>query len=411
MEKDNGKIYVRSEAEKLLKYRAVDIWLTDVMTERTGSTKTRAAYLNYFHNFVAWAQSDMEECRRLDHPVTPNDIIRIAVNKLKEDIMSDWAERAAKKWFMWMCSDGGLARTTAKTRYGVVRSFFRCNRIKFIGKTPSATVRTRYIIPDKEKLQKMWKVADLFEKIRIGLLNDTGMRPEDAVDLDYGTIKDSFEEKEEYIYMTNISEKEDQPFAVCLTRPTTQLMHTYFELRIKKDEVIADDTPIITRKHSPGQHIGTNQLYRDIHELGKKVGIKISPKYFRKRFRTECSPIIGRDATMKMAGWKIPGAGSHYFLPPKSKTVELYKRVERIICLEDVATDLDIAAQRRMAAEMLRAAGLDPEDILAKANIGSNVKDQADYLTKQLCGLMNIVKVANNAHGSDIPETGPVPLV
>jgi len=411
MEKDNGAIYVKPEAEKLLKYKAVDIWLTDVMTERTGSTKTRAAYLNYFHSFVVWAQSDMEECGRLDHPATPNDIVGIAVNKLREDIMSDWAERAAKKWFMWMCSGGGLARTTAKTRYGVVRSFFRCNRIKFIGKTPSATVRTRYIIPDKEKLQKMWKVADLFEKIRIGLLNDTGMRPEDAVNLDYEIIRDSFEENEEYVYMTNVSEKEDQPFAVCLTRTTTQLMHTYFELRMKAGEVIADGTPIMTRKHSPGQHIGTNQLYRDILELGRKAGIKISPKYFRKRFRTECSPIIGRDATMKMAGWKIPGAGSHYFLPPKSKTVELYKRVERIICLEDVATDLDIAAQKRMAAEMLRAAGLDPEGLLTDAGIGDNVKDQADYLTKQLVGLMNIVKVANNVHGNNIPKMGPVSLV
>ena len=411
MEKDNGTIYIKPEAEELRKYRTVDDWLTDVMAERTGSTKTRAAYLNYFHNFVVWAQSDMEECRKLDHPATPNDIVEIAVDRLKEDIMSDWAERAAKKWFMWMCGDGGLARTTAKTRYGVVRSFFRCNRIKFIGKTPSATVRTRYIIPDKEKLQKMWKVADLFEKIRIGLLNDTGMRPEDAVNLNYEIIRDSFEENEEYIYMTNVSEKEDQPFAVCLTRTTTRLMRTYFELRMKAGEVIADGTPIMTRKHSPGQHIGTNQLYRDILELGRKVGIRISPKYFRKRFRTECSPIIGRDATMKMAGWKIPGAGSHYFLPPKSKTVEEYKRVERIICLEDVATDLDIAAQKRMAAEMLRAAGLDPEGLLTDAGVGDNVKDQADYLTKQLVGLMNIVKVSNNVHGNNIPKMGPVSLV
>jgi len=415
MEKYNGTIYVSPKAKELLKYETVDIWLTDVMTERTGSEKTKAAYLNYFCNFVEWTKDHVEECCELykqsGHEITSDDIIKIAIDKLKADIMSAWAERVAKKWFTWMCGDGGLARTTAKTRYGVVRSFFRCNRIKFIGKTPSATVRTRYIIPDKEKLQKMWKVAGLFEKIRIGLLNDTGMRPEDAVDLNYEIIKDSFEENEEYIYMTNISEKEDQPFAVCLTRPTTQLMHTYFELRIKRGEAIADGTPIITRKHSPGQHIGTNQLYRDIHELGKKVGIKISPKYFRKRFRTECSPIIGRDATMKMAGWKIPGAGSHYFLPPKSKTVELYKKVERIICLEDVATDLDIAAQRRMSAEMLRAAGMDPEGLLTKAGIGDNVKDQADYLTRQLVGLMNIVKAVNNVEKQTGPRMSPVSLV
>lgn len=38
----------------------------------------------------------------LDHPATPNDIVGFAVNRLKEDVMSDWAERAAKRWFMRM---------------------------------------------------------------------------------------------------------------------------------------------------------------------------------------------------------------------------------------------------------------------------------------------------------------------
>jgi len=415
VERNNGKIYVKPEAKELLKYETVDIWLTDMMTERTGSEKTKASYLNYFCNFVEWTKDHVKECRELHkqpgRKAIPDDIIKIAIDKLKADVMADWAERITKKWFTWMCSDGGLARTTAKTRYGAIRSFFRCNRTKFIGKTPSATVRTRYIIPEKEKLQEMWKIADLFEKIRIGLLNDTGMRPEDTVSLSYKIIKDSFEKNEGYIYITDISEKEDQPYAVFLTRPTTRLMHTYFEFRVREGETITGDSPIMTKRHHLGQYIGVNQLYRDITGLGKRIGIKISPKYFRKRFRTECSPIIGKEATMKMAGWTLPGVGRHYFLPPKAQTLREYKKVELVICLEDVATDLDIAAQRRMSAEMLRAAGMDPEGLLAKADIGNSIKDQADFLTKQLVGLLNIVKVVNNAHGNDIPETGPVSLV
>jgi len=415
MERKNAKIYVKPEAEGLLRCETVDVWLTDVMTERTGSEKTKAAYLNYFCDFVEWTRDHVKECRepyeQSGRETTPDDIIEIAVGKLKVDVMSDWAERTTKKWFTWMCGDCGLARTTAKTRYGAIRSFFKCNRIKFVGRTPSATVRTRYIIPEKGKLRKMWKVAGLFEKIRIGLLNDTGMRPEDAIDLSYETIRDSFEKNEEYIYVTEISEKEDQPYAVCLTRPTTRLMHTYFELRVREGEAIADGSPVLTEKRHLGQYIGMNQLYRDIRDLGKKVNIKISPKIFRKRFRTECTPIIGRDATMKMAGWALPGVGKNYFLPPKAQTLRDYRKVEATLCLEDVATDLDIAAQRRVAAEMLRAAGMDPERMLSEAGVGDNVKDQADHLTRQLVGLMNIVKAVNNVEKQTGPEMSPISLV
>ena len=405
MEKDNGTIYFKPEAERLRNYESIRNWLTDVMAERTGSKRTEANYLYYFHTFMAWADENV----RAD--ITPDDIINMAISKFREDATSKYAERITKKWFNWMCDKGKLARTTAKTRYGTVRSFFRYNGIRFVGKTPAATVRTRYVLPEKAKLQRMWQIATLFGKVRIGLLNDTGLRPRDAVNLEYGVIKDSFEKNEEYMYIESVSEKEDLSFAVCLTRPTTKLIHAYLEFRIREGEAIADDTPLITERHSLGQFIGTNALYRNIRDLGAKVGIKISPKYFRKRFRTSCSPIIGRDATMKMAGWKIPGAGKHYFLPPKSETVKNYRRIERIICLEDIATDLDIAAQKRMSAEMLRAAGMDPEELLTDAGIGDNVKDQADYLTRQLVGLMNIVKAVNNVEKQTGPRMSLVSLV
>lgn len=378
MERNNAKIYVSPKAKALLEYETVDRWITDVMTERTGSEKTKAAYLNYFCNFVEWARGHVEGCSE----ATPDGIVEMAIEKLKADVMSDWAEKTTKKWFMWMCTEGKLARTTAKTRYGVARSFFRSNRIKFIGKTPSATVRTRYIIPEKEKLQEMWKIADLFEKIRIGILNDTGMRPEDAVNLSYETIRDSFERDEEHIYLTDISEKEDQPYAVFLTKSMTRLMHTYFEFRVKNGEVIADDSPVLTKRRDLGKYIGVNQLYRDINGLGKQIGIKISPKIFRKRFRTECTPIIGRDATMKMGGWALPGVGKQYFLPTKAQTLRDYRKVEKLLCLEDIRTIMDKAERKKAAFDMLKAAGLDPDELLR---------------------VMKIVRGTNNA----LPETGP----
>jgi len=380
------------------RFKAVGDWIGDVRSERTGSQKTVDMYLRAMVWFSDWVNETQD--LTLGRKTTPDDLIRVAKEKLREDPNSQWAERLVKTWFNWMTSDErGLSRNTAKTRYGIMRSFFRYNGIKFVSKTPRATARTRYVIPEKASLEMMWDFADLFERIRIGVLNDTGMRPEDAVGLVYADIKNSFELNEDILYIEKVSEKEDVQFAVCLTRPTTRLMRVYFKHRIRKGEVITDNSPVITEKRNLGKPISTNQLYKDIRDIGKKLGLKISPKIFRKRFRTECSPIIGRDATMKMGGWKIPGAGAHYYLPPKAKTVENYKRVERLLCLEEIASDDEVIVQKRITTEWLKAAGLNPERLLREGNIGTNIRDQAEYLTRHLVGLLNIVRKANENGG------------
>ncbi len=65
---------------------------------------------------------------------------------------------------------------------------------------------------------------------------------------------------------------------------------------------------------------------------------------------------------------------------------------------------MEFAAQRRMASEMPRAAGANPERLLEEAGIGDGIKEQADYLTKHLVGLLNIVKAVNNVNGKSAPK-------
>lgn len=59
---------------------------------------------------------------------------------------------------------------------------------------------------------------------------------------------------------------------------------------------------------------------------------------FRKNFRTQASPVIGRDAVCKMAAWTIPGVGRSYFLPPREKCLELYRNIESLFTYEEEKT-------------------------------------------------------------------------
>jgi len=376
----------------LYEFEAVRDWRSDVKAEGTGSAPTEKAYLRHAMSFSEWTGR------------TPDELIAEAKAKLKEDPNSRSAERLARRWFNHLVSEKGLSRNTGRSRYGVIRSFFRHNGVRFTGKCPRAAAMTRYAIPEKADLKRIWRMADAYEKIRMGVLNDTGMRPSDAVRLVYADVRESFERGEDMLYIEKVSGKEEVRFAVCLTRTTTALLRDHMAHRIRGGEELGDGSPIITESLNHGRPIGVNQLWRDVHRLGETVGIRLSPKAFRKRFRTYCSPVIGRDAVMRMGGWKIPGAGSHYFLPPKAKTVEDYRKVEGILSLGSDTENVEFAAQRRMASEMLRAAGANPELLLEKADIGDGTKEQADYLTKHLVGLLNIVKAVNNVSGGSPPK-------
>ena len=293
------------------KCKTVRLWLAEVRKSRTGSDETQRVYLRILPRFCDWAGDN------------PDTLIKNAVDSMEPGKKST-GEILAGEWFDHLITHKNaegraFSRSFAKTCYGVVRSFYRANNIMFFGKTPSAVSRTVYKLPSKEMLQKAWRLADLPTKIRVGILNDTGMRPEDAVALNYGDMKQSFLESRDRIYIEKLSEKEDVKFGVCLSRPVTELVYQHIRERGARGEIMIDETPIMTRSKEPGKPITTNQLWRDVAVFGARVGAKMSPKTFRKRFRTYGSPVVGTDAICKMGGWSLPGVGRHYYLPQRSR--------------------------------------------------------------------------------------------
>lgn len=364
---------------------AVTTWITDIMTEGTGSETTRSMYIRVMHEFCNWFWTTQHY---EGMPAKP-DLQWIIDKTIKEFKVGQksFGEIITKNFFQYLVTKKpngkGYARTSATTFYGIIRSFFRANNIIFVGKTPSATVKTIYEIPSKPDLIKAYQYASLKKKLRMGVLNDTGMRPGDAVRLVFKDVKIDYKKRAVRAYIRKISEKEDLEFAVCLSRVTTELLWHILDERLAHGEVLREDSALLSEKHS-GYPITVNQLYRDIKDVGQRVGIKLMPKIFRKRFRTYGSPIIGRDYIQKMAAWKIPGAGAHYVLPPREETERQYILLEPTLMLEETPTSSAIEVQRQTAKELLRAAGLDPDNLLREANLGKSVGEETKFLNKVL---------------------------
>ena len=122
---------------RLYEFETVRDWISDVKSEGTGSEPTEKTYLRHAMSFSEWTRR------------TPDELVADAKAKLKEDPNSRSAERLARRWFNHLVSEKGLSRNTGRSRYGVVRSFFRHNGVRFTGKCPHAAAMTRYAIPER----------------------------------------------------------------------------------------------------------------------------------------------------------------------------------------------------------------------------------------------------------------------
>lgn len=85
---------------------------------------------------------------------------------------------------------------------------------------------------------------------------------------------------------------------------------------------------------------------------------------------------------------KLQGVGDNYYLPNEDNTRKLYAKLEETLCLEEPRDNRNMEAQREMAANVLRAAGLDPDRMLREACVGARVEEQVAFLTKTMVGVM-----------------------
>jgi hypothetical protein len=301
-----------------------EFWLDEVRAERTGSERTTEAYLDRMIPFIQFMN------------MTPAEIIELGTEEVRKEQAGKlqrktWADRTALAFFNWLQKQKtktgkDWTRNAAKNAYGTVRSFLRHNGFTFKGKTPIAPTLSTTKLPSNQQLAEAWKIAPLHQKLPCGILRSTMWRPEDALALVYGDLQDQYDPKR--FYIEKVTQKEELPVGVYLTAETTELVR----LHIRK--VYGDKKP------KPTDHVlpyGYDNLLHHVQEFGKAIGIKLSPKYFRKMGRTRCAPIIGNDAVFKMAGWALPGVGRNYVLPAPEDTLKCYLRIETLLTFEPKA--------------------------------------------------------------------------
>jgi hypothetical protein len=339
----------RSDAHAwLLQFKVIkEYWLEVVKGERTGSERTVGAYLDRIIPFVQYMD------------MTPTEIVAKGAAEVKKDQAKSlqrktWADRTAIAFFNYLQTQKTktgkpYTRANALHHYGTARSFLRYNGFTFKGKTPIAPTLTRTKLPSDKQLTEAWKVANVAQKLAAGILRSTIWRPEDVLALTYGDLQGQYDPKR--FYIEKVTQKEELPVGVYLTAETTELV------RLHMRKVYGDKKP------NAGDRIldyNYNNLLTHVHNFGENVGLKLSPKYFRKKGRTRCAPIIGNDHLFKMAGWALPGVGRNYVLPAPEETLELYLQIEPLLTFEPKAVS-DKEQQRENIKNFAIGQGIPPE--------------------------------------------------
>ena len=324
------------------KFQCVTDWLDSVATRRTGSQETRDFYIAKLTEYCSWRNTTPDQLLKEDVPY----------RKGKKKTV---AERNVIGYFQYLLKERvnkytgkkGLGRDTAKGIYGVLRSFFHANEVVFYDKTPAggSKARSSYSLP-KDKVKQTLDATNLPTKYAITGLAGTGMRPADFIKLTYGDVQEDYEAGEVRLYIEKDSQKEDLRFGVFLSRQATYYLRLMLQERQRKGERITKDTMLLAHVQEVWEGaISKSQLRRMLKDAGERVGLHITPKLFRKNFRTLASPVIGREAVCKMAAWTIAGVGGHYFLPPKEEALKTYRRIEEFFIYEQEKTQEEQGVQ------------------------------------------------------------------
>jgi hypothetical protein len=341
----------------LMQFKEVkENWLDEVKAERTGSNATAGCYLDSMVQFCRFMKAD------------PAEIVARGAEEVRKDAQEEakgglvrktWGDRTALEFFNWMQTQPKKkqknrksklwGRTAAKSAYGAARSFLRHNGFLFKGKTPIAQPTESVKLPSNDQLTQAWKMAPLSQKLAVGLLRSTMWRPEDVLALTFGDLQD--QHNPQRFYIENVTQKEDLSVGVYLTAETTEIVR----LSIRKRYGDA--------KMNPNDRIlgyNYNNLLTHVQNFGQNIGLKLSPKYFRKMGRTRCAPVIGQDAVFKMAGWTLPGVGRNYVLPSPEDTLKCYLQIEPLLTFEPRAA-IDKEQARQNVKNFAIAQGIPPE--------------------------------------------------
>jgi len=254
--------------EDLKKFEEVKIWL------RTVSNSTEPSYLGALEKFCNFTGKN------------PHQLI---MDKDEEIDNSDPTKRNKTKSlvldFRKYLEKEDYAPSSINTMDGAIRGFYS----SILGKKGMLNVGNyehrdktlkKDLVPNLEELKKMLDVSDLPTKFSIIFLAQTGMRPEDALDLTVGDIQRELDQDKSPLAIKFLPKK-DRGKGIgeritFLGSDGIEILKRYLAWREKKGEEITSDSPLfVARSKDYGTKNLSKQALNDrIKETAKKAGIE-----------------------------------------------------------------------------------------------------------------------------------------
>jgi integrase len=230
----------------------------------------------------------------------------------------------------------GYKTNTARTLTIGIRQLFRYYQMPIqlrAGSKVSKTVKTSRSFPlCIEHVRKMFKVADLRERVILSLATDLGLRISDFIKIKKKSIPDL--DQESPIMLDIMTGKEEVVAHGFLSFETVELLKVYLPTLQKKDN------PYLFPSNGK-RPISDEWLNRLLQKLAKKTQIKLNGKRltfhcFRKMFLSAAIDSgIGLTAGKKICGKAIPKSDDTYLTTVKLR--EKYMQLKKFITIIETA--------------------------------------------------------------------------
>lgn len=336
----------------------------------SGSHATTYLYIRGVHEYCRWSGTDPD--RMIADCLTNEELPNDKALKLESRRLDDYIGTLQDEKY----SPGHISNCVK-----AVKALFRANRLSL--ELPYKLHRhavSRDRAPTPEEIEHMTELANLRDKIIILMLALGGFRIGTLCKLKYRHVKDDIERGIAPIHVhveADITKGKYSDYDTFVGKEASELLNTYFEARRTgglpnkiPPESISEESPLIRDEHAKMvKPLTASQVYNVVHRLISQAGLlgsktgrryQVRPHSLRKFFRTQMAALgVQTDYIEHMMGHTI----STYH-DVQMKGIEFLRGVYAAsgLCIKPKTKPSRIETLK----EMVRAFGLNPEEILTK---------------------------------------------
>lgn len=382
--------------EWVMQFEAGKRWLDKVKMEKTGSKQTQEEYAYRLQKFCEWGKKTPDQLvaerkqqlkpSSSDEDETKTDDLVTQFFNYLEGASEDPVKRAKK-------------RTSAKSYYGAIRSFFKYNStakspIALTGQTPKGQTGRNILPITLDEFKRIDAVVNPRDRALLRFMKDSGCSTEDVVVFNYGDIRTQFEKGDQYIHLRAVRQKTQNNYDTFIGPNAVEALRVYFDLRKQHGENFTDATPIFLTEASkqgrPRVRLDKTSVRTIFARVKRQLGIIVSPHRVRKMFDTQMGSAHVHPAVLKYWMGHSVGSGdveASYMIQRLDEQLTEYKNAYHCIDIQPKADEREIAIQNLLNSA--RAMGLPEEKVremehTARREKRLTVEDFAQMIRQEL---------------------------